>query len=195
GSAMQLNDSVRQRETDAQASGAASQRAIGLSKEIEDARQESLVDALAVVADAHLGVPLLTLAVPAPDLLAPNLNVPTTSVLATLGRVLDGVVENVDEHFLHASGVRTHPCGLFAGMKRHFVPSLVDERPKGLDRALHNQVQVLQLQVQAYSAGEDARDLQKVADELGEVADLSFDDLTRLLLNWILATAWGLGAQ
>src|SRR4030095_7733226 len=50
-------------------------------------------------------------------------------------------------------------------------------------------------QVQAYSAGEDARDLQKVADELGEVADLSFDDLTRLLLNWILATAWGLRAQ
>lgn len=67
--------------------------------------------------------------------------------------------------------------------------ALLDERHGGFDRVLHDTVHVDGVQGQANAAADDARDLQEVAHQLGEVGDLALDDLAGLLLDEVLAAA------
>jgi hypothetical protein len=84
---------------------------------------------------------------------------------------------------------------LRAEVEHELVPVLLDQRSDGLHGVLNHLIQIDGLPVEPDAAADDARDLQQVADDLGQIAHLPLDDLAGLMLDEILSAAPLLEAQ
>ncbi len=85
------------------------------------------------------------------------------------GAVLDGVVEEVGEHLRQSLRIPAHPEGLLGDDEPEIVEGA--RLAVGLDHPLHQWIELLWLGVQQEPPVLDARGIQEIVDELGELAD------------------------
>ena len=162
GAAVQLDDVADDGQADAQAAVMSGAGGVSLAETIEDIGEELRIDADAVVGDFDLDIAALA-------------GEADLDLAAAVGE-FDGVGEEVPHHLLHAVGVAGHVVGF--GLKRSQELNLlgIGGRAHGIERGLDDGVEGHGADIEAHLAGHDARDIQKIFDELGLGADVSLDD-------------------
>src|SRR5215510_9200794 len=159
---MQLGQLFDQRQPQPQAAEAPRHRSVGLPEAVEDVRQKFRLDALAVVADDDadaLGVALHS-----------------QFDLPAFGREFDGVREQVPDDLLQSVGVAQHHFGLRAEMGDQLDPFRLGCRTYGPERGFDSRREVGRLRFQAQPAGDDARRIEQVFDDLELRLRVAFDN-------------------
>ncbi len=163
GPAVHLDEALGDGQAEAKPPVRTVEAAASLREDLEDARQQRFGDSPAVVdhVDRHRVVAAVVH-------LHPD--------IASSGRELRGIGEEIHDHLLQARGVGAHVDG--SVRHRHGQPVLapLQERSGGLHGLRDEPRHVRGDQLQLDGAAGDARDVQQVIDQPGHVLDLPFDD-------------------
>ena len=170
-SAVHLDEAAHQRQPDAEPALRAPRRRVRLHEQIEHLRQRRRVDSDAVVADddrTHdCRRPLST------STLTPSRPPSGVNLAALFSRLETTCARRVGSP-LHAQALARLADG-------QVLLARLDQRPRRLDRARHDRVDLDRLEAQADLAPRDARDVQQVVDQARELVDLPVDDVARPL--------------
>ena len=158
--AMQLDEVMGDRQTDAEAAVFARELGVGLAEHLEDVAQEGFRDARAVVADGDLGGRLVAAQA---DLDRP-----------ALGCELDGVGQQVPDDLLQAIGVGDGRSGVGGEDPGHAHAPGLGGRQHGLEGGLDRVGGVDRPRLEAHLAADDPRDVEQVLDALGLRAGAAF---------------------
>ncbi len=150
--AVQLDQVADDRQAEPEPAVGAGDRPVGLAEAVEDVRQEVGADADAGVGHPDDGV--------APLLAQADLDP------ARPGGELDGVGEQVPDHLLQPVGVAEDRARQRADRDVEEDPLGVGRRAHGLERGVDDAAQLDRLEVEPELAGDDARDVEQVVDQL-----------------------------
>ena len=171
---MDFDQSLHQRQPNAQAALGAVQRPLCLREEIEDAREEVGSDADARIPHTHHGF-IAFLLDAQPD---------ATAFVGVLG----GVVEQVHHHLFDAGRVGVQPDRF---RRLRHVSSCLRCSIRGRTDSTARSTTLLTstvLLVKPDPAGGDAGDFQQVIDQMRQLSHLTLNDGPRLLLDRVLAS-------
>ena len=158
---MKLHETASQREADAESSERPIERLLGLSEQLEYPRQHLGPNAPSRVRHAQHGVTGLT----------GDVDLDGT----TRRRVLDGVLKKVADDLLKARQIGAHHHGLGSHGDAMLEPlPAVPEQTNAVGGHL---TEIERLATQRDLAGGDARDVQQVVHQVGEMVRLTEDDL------------------
>ena len=145
----------------------AGRRGVRLAEAVEDERQELRGDALARVGDAHDHVRVFA--------------VDGDADAAARAGELDRVGQQVPDHLLQPVRVAPYRAGggVDPALERHRLRERAGR--DGVDGGLHDGADVDGPELEAQLAGDDARDVQQVVDELGLQLRVAVDHLQRAL--------------
>jgi hypothetical protein len=175
---VQPNEVLRDGEAEPEAARRRCGARARLAEPVEDVRQEGGVDAAARVGDGDDGPAVVRL----------DADVDATAAR----RELHGVGEHVHDHLLQTRGIAVDDHGRRAGRAREHDAAGVGDRPHGLGGRGHHGPHVERRHVELELAGDDARDVEQLVDELPLQPRVALDHVERLLA---LAGADPAGAQ
>ena len=163
GAAVHLDQSLHQRQADAESALGALQGTVHLREHVEDAGQHLCRNADAGVLDPDQHMVALPLG-----------GHPNATALV---HVLGSVVQQVRQHLRQPGRVRFELDRLWWDRDREFVAPFLDERAAGFDGAIHHRRQLDPLLAEFDLASGDAGHVQQVIDQPGHLVYLPVDHL------------------
>ena len=162
---VQLDEALDHGEPDAEAALAAIKGALALGEELEHMRQQLRVDADAVVAYGDHGLAAVG---GGAELDA-----------AAFAGVLGAVVEQVADHLREAREIAVHPDRRAWQVDEQRVPLGIEQSARGFHAMLDHLAELDRLLLQADLALGDARHIQEIVHQLGEMRHLALHHLAR----------------